>query len=80
MIRYQLIWYNYIAQEDQVDYILAKDENDAKEIAILWIKLWVGHDYSFAESSISSLSEFSESYDITRESVMEYYKQRNQKQ
>ena len=28
MKRFQLIWYNYVAQEECVDYILAKDEND----------------------------------------------------
>ena len=69
MNRYQLVWYNYIAQETWVDYILAKDEQDAKEIAILWIKRWVGHDNSFAEQSIESLVEIGETEYITREDV-----------
>ena len=38
MKRFQLIWYNYVAQEECVDYILAKDENDAREIAYMWIR------------------------------------------
>ncbi len=69
MNRHQLVWYNYIAQETWVDYILAKDEQDAKEIAILWIKRWVGHDNSFAEQSIESLVEIGETEYITREDV-----------
>lgn len=73
MIRYQLIWYNYITQEECVDYILAKNDADAKEIAILWVKRWVGHNNSFAEKSIRSLSEWCEIDDVTRESIEKYY-------
>ena len=73
MIRYQLIWYNYVSQSTWIDYILAKDEDDAREIAYLWIKRWVGHDDSFAESCIESLTEADYPEDITRESILEWY-------
>lgn len=73
MKRFQLIWYNYVAQEECVDYILAKDENDAREIAYMWIRRWVGHDDNFAESAIESLYEYDEIDDITREQMEEYW-------
>lgn len=66
---YELIWYNYIAQEDQVEYILAKNEDDAMEIACMYIRKKVGHDNEFAKNCISSLTEAGEIEYITRDQV-----------
>lgn len=70
MKRYRLIWFNYIAQEDWADTILAKDEKDAYEIAIMYIKSVVGHDDDFAEKCLESLNEELD-HVITREEVEE---------
>ena len=69
-IKYKLTWYNYIAQETFVDILLANNEDDAKGLAILYIKSRVGHDDSFAENSIESLYEYSEPTCITWGSVI----------
>ena len=68
MKRYRLIWFNYIEQENWADTILAKDEKDAYEIAIMYIKSVVGHDDDFAEKCLRSLIEELD-YAITREEV-----------
>lgn len=75
--RYQLIWYNYIAQETRVDYIIAEDEDDANEIAIMHMAMYVGKDK--AEDALESLSECDKFYDITRQSVEAYWKKKEGK-
>lgn len=70
MNNYRIIWYNYLAQEDWTDVILAKDEEDAHEIAIMYIKSKVGHDDAFAEKCLTSINE-ELNYVITREEVEE---------
>ena len=77
MNKYRMVWFNYIAQEDQTELILAKDEKDAHEIAIMYIRLRVGHDDDFAGGCLTSLYEECENDFITREEVEEELKQKS---
>ena len=79
MNNYRIIWHNYLAQEDQTDVILAKDEEDAHEIAIMYIKSKVGHDDAFAEKCLTSINE-EFNYVITREAVEEKLREQCKRQ
>lgn len=58
--KYCFTYYNYIACEDQMEFILANDLHQAKQLAVLYMRLRCGNSYNV--NNISSIEELDDSY------------------
>lgn len=74
MKKYYFNWYNYVAQQDQVDFVLAENETQAKQMAVLIMQFFAGSRYT--ESDINNIDELSDNYFYTMEELKERYEKR----
>jgi len=58
--KYCFTYYNYIACEDQMEFILANNLHQAKQLAVLYMRLRCGNSYNV--NNISSIEELNDSY------------------
>lgn len=75
MKRYYFTWYNYIAQEEQTDFVLANSETEAKQIAVLIMKYFAGNSYD--QDSIENFGEVSDDYYYTMDEMKRRYAKSN---
>ena len=71
---WELIWFNYIANETTTNLIKANTKKEALETAELYIKSEMGKDYF--PSAIERLHEYSMDDILTKEDMVEKYKNR----
>lgn len=71
MKKYYFIWYNYLAQSEQADFVLAENETEATQIAILIMKFFAGD--RFTEDDIITLFELKDDYFYTMDTIKERY-------
>lgn len=77
--RWEMIWYNPIAQEDRVSYIVASTYDEALRTGILHIMRWAGGDEDTAKDSISSLHTFDGFFDVSIEDAEAAYNKMREK-
>lgn len=75
MKKYYFTWYNYVAQQEQTDFILAKNKKEARQIAIFIMKFFGGNRYT--NEDIEVLDEINDNYFYTLEEMKERYKKCN---
>lgn len=68
MKRYRLIWFNPLSNSDETALILGRNEEDAHEIAIIYIESRIGKRYK-PGSCLTELYEESNELIVTREDV-----------
>jgi hypothetical protein len=71
MKRFYAVWYNHLAQENQVEFFLAEDEETARRAMVLYMKLFAGDKYT--EDDIEYISELSDNYFLTEQDVIGRY-------
>ena len=71
MKRYYFTWYNHIAQQDQTDFVIAENETQARQMAILIMRLFAGSMYD--EDAIETLNEMSDGYYYTMDELKKRY-------
>lgn len=73
---WELIWFNYIANETMTNLIKANTKKEALETAELYIKSWMGKDHF--PSAMERLHEYSmdDINILTKEDMIEKYKNR----
>ena len=71
MKKYYFTWYNYVTQTNQTDFVLAKDEKEAKQMAVLIMQLFGGSFYK--EKHIDILDEVNDNYYYTMDKIKEKY-------
>lgn len=72
MKHFYAVWYNYIAQQNQVEFIVAENEEEAKKTMLLIMRFFAGNRYD--EGDIETLDEISDSYFVSREEILSKYK------
>ena len=77
MKRYCASFYNYLSQGQQTIFILAENEIQAKETAILYMLNYCGDDYT--GDDIDSLIEMDDNYFVTYDQQKARYKQTHNK-
>jgi hypothetical protein len=70
--KYYFTWYNYIAQSEQTNFILAENETEAKQIAVLTMKFFAGDKYTI--DNIDTIGELNDNYFYTIKDIEEKYK------
>ena len=73
--KYYFIWYNYMAQSEQADFVLAENETEATQIAVLIMKFFAGD--RFTEDDIITLIELNDDYFYTMDKIKERYSKCN---
>lgn len=74
MKKYYFNWYNYIAQQDQVDFVMAENITQAKQMAVLIMQFFAGNRYTV--NDINSIDELTDSYFYTMNDIKERYEKR----
>ena len=69
--KYYFNWYNYIAQQDQVDFVMAENLTEAKQMAVLIMQFFAGSRYTI--NDINSIDELTDSYFYTMDDIKERY-------
>lgn len=69
MKKYYFIWYNHIAQQEVTDFIIAENELQAKQMAVLIMKLYGGDLYGI--NDIETINELNDNYFFTMERLEE---------
>ena len=69
MKRYYFTWYNHVAQATITEFILAEDETQAKQMAVLIMKLYGGDLYNI--NDIENINELNDNYFFTMERLEE---------
>lgn len=75
--KYEITWFNYIANGTEIIHILAEDEEKAKEAAVYVMKRFGGDKYD--ASDIESVIEVEDDDYITLEEAKEIYEKTKRK-
>lgn len=71
MKRWYAVWYNPLAQQEQVEFIIAGTEEEAEELMVMIMKSFAGN--SFTKGDIEYIAEFDESFFQNREAITNRY-------
>ena len=72
MKRYYFTWYNCITQSERAEFILAENEIEAKQIAVLIMKMYGGDKYTVDD--IEDIDELNDIYFYTIKDIEKLYK------
>ena len=77
MKRYYFSWYNYVAQSQVTDFIIAENITEAKQIAVLIMQFYGGSRYSVED--IDHIDELEDKYFYKMETIKDMYDKTNKK-
>ena len=72
MKHFYAVWYNYIAQQNQVEFIVAENEEEVKKTMVLIMRFFGGDSYD--EDDIETIDEICDSYFVSRDEILSKYK------
>ena len=72
--KYYFTFYNYIAQEQQMGFVIASSMYQAKQLAILYMRFYCGKDYN--EDNIDNINRLDDSYFYSLGDIKAKYERR----